>query len=423
MALTILDLPGLTSKNARRWVAGLTWEAFNSADASRAVKRQALQTARAFHQEVTGEQATHYVYSENKGATRLVGCGTSGEDAKDLYPAALVLLRALPERSWVAACRLPDDQVWLVEVVDARILPGSDIVCDKDTADLRIIEMENDVPGIAVHRFDSDVVPGGALSQLKHIPRLRSFAESQKTRVMALAGAGLAALLVISVAVWWVVQPSQPVELTDEERAALIASHRKPVELPPIELPWVKSPSFNAALEQCVTQYAATNGLQSGWQLNDWLCTDNRAVSVWARMPYGRFSEPPEGAGFDPRTPNRAEQVESLPSLDPQGWQPLLEAKSASAFIMDIARLHDAAVDIRWGEEASRMVPSVNGDGQVSQRLGYADNQVTVKMQTLPGVEFFSALSEIPSLTFTQLRYTGSGWELVMALFSTPLEQ
>lgn len=425
MALTILDLPGLPSKANRRWVAGLTWDAFNSADNSRATQKNGLTAALSFHEAATGSEATHVVLPRTKSAAQVVGCATFEEPATDLYPAALLLLVSLPERSWVSVCRLGENKTWLLEVVEGRILPGSDVVCDDATANLRVNETQNDVPGITVYRFGSDALPGEVLSTIKRVPRLTCLVVAKKQRLVKWGALGLAAAGLCAVAVFLLVASDKPAELTAEERAALIAANSKPksVEPPPVTLPWSATPSFVDTLGRCITLYAETNGLEGGWQLNDWRCDQNQTVTVWGRLGYGRFSEPPEGTAFDPRSPNRAEETTPLDPLAPQGETPLVDAKSASALIMDVARLNDAAVDIQWGPEATRMVPSVNGDSEVTQRLGYAENQVTITAQTLPGVEFFSALAQIPSMSLSQLNYTGSGWQLGLALFSTPLDQ
>lgn len=422
--LTILDFPHSTSKRRpKRWVAGLAWEGFKSADSNRHVRRHALEQAADLHTAVNGDAPTHYVVSSKKSVYQLVGCGSVHEKASDLYPAALLFIDAFaPARDFIVACQLPENVTWLLEVVDGRVMPGSDVVCPTHDADKRIVETENDVPGITVHRFAIGNLPSELQDSYSRVPKLRRIVGAKQRRVLLGASLGLAALaLGIGAFAWWNQAETVP-ELTEAERQAIMNAHRQPVELPPVAYPWADSPSFKTSLERCVTLFAGTNDLQGGWQLSDWQCDSQRVASTWSRLSYGRFSEPPEGAAFDPRQPNRAEQTTALDPLGAQGLMPLVDANEASAFVMDIARLHDAAVNIRWGEEATRLVPTQNGDGEVSQALGYAENQVTITAQTLPGVEFFSALAQIPSLTLSQLRFTGSGWELVMDLYTTPLE-
>jgi len=415
------------ARQPRRWVAGLIWNAHDRVDLEGAGKPKARGHALTFHAAAAGEDATHTVVATSPRDPMTVHLGTAtlaAGEAGTHYPGALLALAAVEHRNWVGVFPLAGGHVWSLVVSGGRLMPDGDRVTDATTAEQVVLD--------ARHDFGSDVVVERTAAPEDTQQRLSEWASSRAARKvpalrpvkadyrrLAIAGcAGLALLALVAGGAWWWSTQDTHHELTAAERRAIIAAHThaKPA---PVVLPWTQAPAFDAAVARCVNEFASHSRFESGWELTEWHCTPGQARLQWTRLDYGRFSQLPPGATSKPTEPNIAERQVALSADEARGWSPLVEVNSASRLIMDLANLSNVAVDVRWGKEATREVST--GQGKETQALGYARHTVTFTSAALPGVDFFVALANLPSLTFAEISRDQSGWSLVANLYSTPL--
>lgn len=118
------------SINGNRFVSGLIWEPLKK----RAYMREAREIGKRENMDIVAIRYGHVLQAgfvkKSNGVT------------KGMYSLAAALAGQIPHKSWIGVFELPDGLFALVAVHNGAIVPGSDLVADRDTAVDRMREID-----------------------------------------------------------------------------------------------------------------------------------------------------------------------------------------------------------------------------------------------------------------------------------------
>jgi hypothetical protein len=223
--------------------------------------------------------------------------------AKGMYSLASSLAGLIQDESWIGAFELPDGQYSLVAVHRGLIVPGCDVIGDKQEIRNFLIEKDSQVRGLKFEKvfhpddfeyrgeqllIDEILAPG----RLKKDFALKQLTYGLTRREITTIGVAVLAVGAIALGVqqWFAYQAR--IEQAEAARKAQIEAARLALlraqtgaETPPQALshPWASKPSVHDFLVGC---QGAINSLPlalGGWEFTSAICTGTTIETVYTR--------------------------------------------------------------------------------------------------------------------------------------------
>jgi hypothetical protein len=173
----------------------------------------------------------------------------------------------------------------------------------------------------------SDTMPISLLLDERRDIVLRPVAISKNA---LLAGAGVAIVLLIGLAIGWYIHAKEADEEAAREAADALEKARLAAQTPfspaqpvypPPERKWESKPPAMSVIEACHVALAQVNPAVAGWKMNQLKCNGESLTTGWARDK--GFSRPPEKA-IVTESGTVANTNTALPALTPRSHEDLL---------------------------------------------------------------------------------------------------
>ncbi|MCX2694511.1 type 4b pilus protein PilO2 [Pseudomonas sp. DCB_CB] len=206
------------------------------------------------------------------------------------------------EASWIAVFRLPDDRYAMVAAKDDLVLPGCDVIGEKE----QIYKHYRDKCKLFPFRFDGRYIPedlndGGTPVDIEDIlqpKRLKSeyklkplFFGLSKKEILVSSGVAFIALALAMGGLQWKAHLDREKAIAEAKR--LIEEQRKLEELARIKgkeqnaevlrHPWTTQPSFKTFVDSCTELYGKLPLAYSGWTFESAHCDTVEMSALYAR--------------------------------------------------------------------------------------------------------------------------------------------
>lgn len=294
------------------FVSGLWWKSLKKLNAYMKEARE------------LGKENGMDIVSIRKGA-RLQGGFVKKEQGvvKGMYSLAhAVAGQYKDETSWIAVFKLPDDRYAMVAAKDDLVLPGCDVIGDKEQIYKHYREKCKLFPFNFEGRFiPEDLNDGGTpidIEEILHPKRLKSefklkplfFGLSNKE--LMLAGGVLVVAIGLAIGgLKWKEHLDREKSIAEAKR--LVEEQRKLEELARIKgqeqsvevlrHPWTTQPSFATFLKSCSSLYGKLPLTYTGWVFETAHCNDVEMAAVYARTGNATIDDFNEATASDFETP------------------------------------------------------------------------------------------------------------------------
>lgn len=287
--------------NGKQFVSGLMWEP--------------LKRPRAYMSEAReiGKRESMDIVAIRLGLNMIqAGFVKKGNGVtKGMYSLASALSGQIPEESWIGAFELPNNLYAFVAVHKGLIVPGCDIIADRQTVLDLLIEKDSQRKimefGKAFHPADFNYRGSPRAIEELLQPKAMSKEYALKplkfgltTREMVQIGAGVLVLAAAGIGylqwdAYQIEQAKQEAARKEQKRLAALAelNARAGAEQPPqaLEHPWAKQPGVEDFLNGCQGAIDALPLAIGGWVFKSATCSANSVEAVYVREGNRTFND------------------------------------------------------------------------------------------------------------------------------------
>jgi hypothetical protein len=418
----------------KHFVVGMLWHPIEEGANKKDIQLAVDKTAQIYHLN-TNHQPTIGCFTNTNNLTKQIGlCEESGYLApkkSKLFP--LAVLAALANKSmtnFVGRLALDAKSHWIIVFRAGIILPSGDriVPSDRSSDELDKITTENKSLEIAFDCVDTSESKllveswfnqqGKFSTELPAVVPINDVGSTTKTRKNTFMAIGAIVLIgVISSIGYNQYENYKHAKIKEEKlqeerlRELLARSQEK-------QVPWEAWPSFNYVYNSCIEIYKERKKNVNGWDLTNWYCGAQQVTETWQRSSIGSFTLPPVGDGeINVQDPNMITYTIPMPKFPARGKSAINYKNSAGKYLMDLARLNDSSIDISWGNEVTRSIPT--GDTFVKEGLGYAENTASLRFAALPSAKVIYGLSNIAAIELSEIKKEGNSWELTANFYTT----